>query len=60
VIQSGIKEVVVDKGWSNPKRDKWDETARRTAVMFEEAGVKIRIWDGELIDIYKFQRGRKF
>ena len=60
VIQAGITEVVVDGGWSNPERDKWDETAKRTAVMFEERGIKLRIWDGELIDVYKFQRGKIF
>lgn len=60
VIQSGITEVVIDGKWSNPERDKWDETAKRTKVMFEEAGVKIRVWNGELVDVYKFQRGKKF
>jgi dCMP deaminase len=61
IIMAGIKEVVVDSAWLNPERDKWDETAKRTKVMFEEAGVKLRLWDGELIKtIYKFQRGKKF
>jgi dCMP deaminase len=60
IIRAGIKEVVVDRKWSNPERDKWDETAKRTKVMFEEAGVKLRFWEGDLIQIYKFQRGKKF
>jgi dCMP deaminase len=59
IIQAGIKEVVVDAKWLNPERDKWDETAKRTKVMFGEAGVKLRVWDGELIDVYKYQRGKK-
>jgi dCMP deaminase len=60
IIQAGIKEVVVDKSWSNPERDKWDETAKRTIVMFKEAGVKVRVWNGNLLEIYRFQRGKKF
>jgi deoxycytidylate deaminase len=60
VIQAGIAEVVVDKKWVNPERDKWDETAKRTKIMFDEAGVKLRFWDGELIDVYKYQRSKIF
>lgn len=58
IIQSGIKEVIVDSSWSNP--DKWDENAKRTIIMFNETKVSLRYWSGELIQVYKFQRGEKF
>jgi len=28
--------------------------------MFFEAGVSVRYWDGELLDIYKYRSGKKF
>lgn len=58
IVQSGIKEVIVDAKWDSP--DKWEENAVRTIVLFDEAKVKIRNWSGELIQIHKFQRGVKF
>jgi dCMP deaminase len=56
IIQSGIKEVIVDIKWESP--DVWGENAKRTIDMFNETGVNIRMWDGELIQINKFQRGK--
>jgi dCMP deaminase len=58
VIQAGIKEVVVDVKWENPEQ--WDETAKRTTEMFKEAGVQVRVWNGNILNIYRFQRGKKF
>jgi len=60
VIQKGIKEVIVDKAWDDDNADKWADNAKRSEVMFEEAGVKVRQWSRKLIDIYKFRRGEKF
>jgi len=68
VVQSGIKEVIVDRAWgavSNAQTNEGNKTdysehARRTLEMFGEAGVKVRQWAGELVNIYKFIRGEKF
>lgn len=60
VIQAGIKEVIVDNDWNDKNADKWAESCERTVVMFDEAGVRVRYWEGELLDIYRFRRGEKF
>ena len=59
IVQVGIKEVIVDKSWDDNNVEKWKEHADRTLEMFKEAGVTIRYWDNELIEVYKFRRGRK-
>jgi len=59
ILGAGIKEIVLDAKWGNTDRDKWEEHANRSAVMFKESGVKVRYWDGKLIDIYKYQRCEK-
>ncbi len=58
IVQSGITLVIVDKKWGNQQRDKWDEHAQRSLQLFKEAHVKVHYWDGDLIDIVKFQRGQ--
>lgn len=60
VINSGIKEVIVDKWWNDNNMDIWEEAAKISSVKFEEAGVKVRFYDGELLDIYRFRRGKKY
>jgi len=60
VVQSGIKEVIVDKYWDDNNDDIWIENAKRTKVLFQEAGVKIRYWEGQLITIKRFKRGKVF
>lgn len=60
VINSGIKEVIVDKLWNDGNMDIWEEAAKTSSVMFEEAGVKVRFYDGEFLDIHKFRRGIKY
>jgi len=59
VIQAGIKEVIVDKGWDDEQAEKWEESCGKSYDMLEEAGVRIRQWSGELVNIYKFKRGEK-
>lgn len=46
IIQAGIKCVVVGTGTTSMP----DEEFAAAALMFEEAGVKVRIWDGEAFD----------
>ena len=60
VVQAGIKEVIVDKLWDDNNDDIWIENANRTKVLFQESGVKIRYWEGELISIKRFKRGKVF
>jgi len=60
VVQSGIKEVIVDKYWDDNNDDIWIENAKRTKILFQEAGVKIRYWEGQLITIKRFKRGKVF
>lgn len=57
IVQSGIKEVVVDKFWDDQNPPEWQEHALRTEQLFKEAGVKLRFWEGQLITIVKFNRG---
>ena len=57
IVQSGIKEVVVDKDWDDQNPLEWHEHAERTKQLFQEAGVKLRFWQGELVQIVKFNRG---
>jgi dCMP deaminase len=47
IIQSGIIEVIIDLNEENNKSipDHWEESCRIAAIMFEEAGVKVRRFD---------------
>lgn len=58
VIQSGILEVIVDKEWNegNSKEDK--KNSDKSLEMFDEAGVKVRYWEGSLLKIEKYRRGK--
>ncbi len=60
VINAGIKEVIVDKWWNDNNVDKWEEEAKISSEMFEEARVKVRYYDGEFLDIHKFRRQQKY
>ena len=57
IINSGIKKVVIDKEWDNKNSGKWEEHAKRTKIMFDEAGVEIRYWEGDLFSINKYRDG---
>lgn len=58
IVQAGIIEVVVDKKWDSDNGKKWSDHAKRTIQMFDEVGVKIRYWSGEIIQIERFRRGK--
>jgi dCMP deaminase len=58
VVQSGILEVIVDKKWNESNKGEDLEHSRRTIQMFEEVGVNLRYWEGELLKIEKFRRGK--
>ena len=60
IINSGIKEVIVDKKWNDGNWDgKWSEEAEMSMIMFKEAGVSVRFMDFNIIEIHKFRRGEK-
>lgn len=59
IIQSGIKEVIVDKAWDEGNSRKWGEEARRSLEMFEETGVGVRYYEGNFLEIYKFRNGMR-
>lgn len=60
IVQEGIKEVIVDKDWNDNNYAQWLEHAKRARAMFEEAGVKLRFWQGEILNIHRFRSGKKF
>lgn len=49
VINSGIKEVIVDKRWDD--HNQWKDQSERTLIMFNESGIKVRFWEGESVKI---------
>jgi len=50
LIQAGIKEVIVHENFSNSYQlNQFDESHKATLEMFEEAGVKVVEWDGEIV-----------
>jgi dCMP deaminase len=58
IIQSGIVEVIIDEKWNYNNEEKWTEHANRSKIMFMESGVKLRFWNGDLLNICKFRRGK--
>lgn len=60
ILNSGIAEVIIDAAWDRGNYAQWIEHAERTKVMFKEADVKLRFWEGDLLDIHRFRSGEKF
>ncbi|MGD2072684.1 MAG: deaminase [Candidatus Thorarchaeota archaeon] len=58
IVQSGIKEVIVDKKWNEINTRKWKKHAKRSLEMFAEVGVKIRYYEGGLLDVVRFRGGK--
>jgi len=58
IIQSGIKEVIVDEVWDKNNKDKWLEHSIKSKEMFKEVGIKLRTINTELVDINKYRRGK--
>ncbi|GAG03984.1 unnamed protein product, partial [marine sediment metagenome] len=40
--------------------ENWEDQAKRTKEMFSEAGISIRFWEGNLVEIYRYRRTEKF
>ena len=48
IINAGIKEIVCrndHSSMSSESTSKWEENSKRSLIMFEEAGVKVRYWN---------------
>lgn len=50
IINAGIKEVYCKVEDTTRNREKWDEESARTKQMFEESGVKVFFYDGDLVN----------
>ena len=57
VVQSGIKEVVVDKKWDSGSSEKRRQHNKRTLEMFAEVGVNLRYHDTNYMEIKKMNDG---
>jgi len=52
IVQVGIKEVIVHKYWiESDSSEIWTDNAKKSIILFNEANVKLRVWDGELRQI---------
>lgn len=49
IIQSGIVEVIVHKGWNDKNGQKWIESAKFSKKMFVEACVSLTYYEGPII-----------
>ena len=58
IVQSGIEEIIVDKNWEDMNQGEDIEHSKRTIEMFNEVGIKIRYWNGKILDVKKFRRGK--
>ena len=58
IIQSGINEVVYHTSWNDGNSIKWKESVEYSKIMFEESGVKLIGWDGEILSLTSLQHGK--
>ena len=58
IIQSGVKEVVIDYAWDKDNSTKWAESGKISKTMFDECGVNIRYYVGDFIKLHKYKRGK--
>ena len=49
VIQAGLKKVIVHKEWVENTPPHWEDHAKRSTIMFMEAGIKVDIYDGPIL-----------
>ncbi len=61
IINSGIKEVIVDFKWEGIRegQKEWIGSKRRAMKMFEEAGINVRFYKGKFVKIQRVIRGKK-
>jgi len=59
IIQAGIKKVVVHKRFDDFNSKKWSESAGYTQEMFNESGVELEVWDGDILEIAGLHSGQE-
>jgi dCMP deaminase len=57
IIQSGITQVITYKKW-NMSDDKWEESCKIARRMFEEVGVTLRQYNGDILRIQGWKDGK--
>lgn len=60
IIQAGITEVIIHTKFPGNIKSDWDESKKRGQEMFDECGVKVREWDGELLDLRVMFAGQEY
>lgn len=56
IVQAGISRVVIHKKWAADERDLHPRSRR----MFEECGVTLEEWDGDILEPRGWRRGEAF
>ena len=59
IVQSGIKEVIIDQNKDFENRNEWNESMEKAIQLYKETGVKLRYFNGKYIKTYKLTRGKK-
>jgi len=59
IVQSGIKEVIIDTNKDFENRNEWEESMQKTIQLFKETDIKLRYFNGNYIKPYKLNRGKK-
>jgi deoxycytidylate deaminase len=59
IVQSGIKEIIVDEEWGKDNSKKWDEHSKKSLQMFREVGVNLRYHKADFIELYKLHNGKR-
>ena len=60
IIQSGIVEVIYHKEFPKKETSSWIEDQAISMVMFEECGVAVREWSGELLSLRILCSGKEY
>lgn len=58
IIQAGVKEVIVDREFNDWSSEKWVRHSQKTEQMFKEAGVKMRFFEGKILEVTKYRKDK--
>ncbi len=59
IVQSGIKEIVVDVNEGFEKTKEWSNHFDRSLILFEETNIKVTYFKGDYVRSYKLIRGER-
>lgn len=59
IIQSGIKEVIIDSKWDEDNNEKWKEHHKKSLEMFAETGIKIISYNFKPVPIKRVKNGEE-